>query len=611
MVKQAPEKKYFINTSQCRVPYVDPFEEGVKKIFNPKKFKYTNCTNDEALITSNYQLNIRQYFLHMNMPAIERAAKNRNASASDIRCCYRQIVRFRDNDDAYNILPCSIIHQDFVVPQHIDFIITECYIGNNTGKPIQKDAFSFIQQQNVALTNSSNVPAKTFYLKSRKPNVLLLGIDSLSRINFRRTMPETFKYMQSNRWFELQGFNKIGDNTFPNLMALLTSYNPSTAYDKCKPKSEGGLNKPICNLIWNNFKEYGYKTAYAEDERSMSTFNYLKKGFVQPPTDYYLRPMFMAISKNMVVKKRSGLSYCIGRKHSGEYVFDYALQFANALPADPLFGLFWTNSFSHNSFDTTATMDVKILEYLKEMKSAGILERSIVLFFGDHGSRWGPLLGLKSGFLEERLPMMFISLPMWYRNEHPEFVEALQINQNRLTTPYDIYATMKHILEETNREKEFPYLNGTVRGLSIFREIPENRTCEEAGITEHWCTCVAYETVRTSDATAKIVTKLVIQEINQYLEDKNISSKCSPLTLKSLKKVDKKLFDLPNRSTYRLDFTAKPKDPQFQATADYDNISKTITINVEEISRQNKYEGMSDCIDLKEAKKFCICTDKS
>ncbi|XP_036346828.1 uncharacterized protein LOC118756154, partial [Rhagoletis pomonella] len=130
-------------------------------------------------------------------------------------------------------------------------------------------------------------------------------------------------------------------------------------------------------------------------------------------------------------------------------------------------------------------------------------------------------------------------------------------------------------------------------------------------ITEHWCTCVAYETVRTSDATAKIVTKLVIQEINQYLEDKNISSKCSPLTLKSLKKVDKKLFDLPNRSTYRLDFTAKPKDPQFQATADYDIISKTITINVEEISRQNKYEGMSDCIDLKEAKKFCICTDKS
>ncbi|XP_053945263.1 uncharacterized protein LOC128854859 [Anastrepha ludens] len=607
-----PPAKYFIYTSQCHVPYVDPFGEGVLKLFNPKKFKYTDCTKDEAFITTNYQLNARQYFLHMNFPAIERAVKVLNASVTNVSCCYRQIVRAGSGgsaDDKYKLLPCSIFHQNFMVPQHIDYIITECYIGNNTKHVIQKDAFSFIQQPKLKSNNSNNVPATSFHLKKRKPSVLLLGIDSVSRINLRRTMPETFKYLQNNRWFEMQGYNKVGDNTFPNLMALMASYNSTTATDKCKPKSVGGLNKPICNLIWNNFKQFGYKTAYAEDIYAMSTFNYFKKGFQQSPTDYYLRPMMLAIPKQMKVKKMAGLAYCIGRKHQGEYIFDYALQFANAFPEDPLFGLFWANSFSHNSFDTTATMDKKMIEYLTKMESGGILERSIVIFFADHGMRWGPLLKLKSGFLEERLPMMFISLPSWYRNEYPDFVKALEINQHRLTSPYDIYATLKHILEETDQEIEFSYLNDTVTGLSILHEIPENRSCIEAGITEHWCTCIPYEGLPSTDATATNVTVLVIDEINQYIDDRNISSKCSLLELKSLKKVEIKMYELSNQSTYRITFEANPKKPKFQATAVYDKTSNTITTNVEDISRLDSYATTADCIDLKEAKKFCICAN--
>ncbi|XP_054726354.1 uncharacterized protein LOC129236148 [Anastrepha obliqua] len=608
IAKDVEASKYFIHTSQCRVPYVDPFSNDTLKIFNPKEYKYTNCTNDEAFITTNYQLNARQYFLHMNFPAIERAVKVLNASVTDVRCCYRQIVR-AGSDNAYNLLPCSIFHQDFMIPQHIDYIITECYLNNNKEQIVQKDAFSFIQQPEFNSNNSNNVPATSSHLKKRKPSVLLLGIDSVSRINLRRTMPETFKYLQNNRWFEMQGYNKIGDNTFPNVMALMTSYNLTTATDKCKPKSVGGLNKLICNLIWNNFKQFGYKTAYAEDTYSMSTFNYIKKGFQQPPTDYYLRPMMLAIPKQMKVKKMAGLAYCIGRKHQGEYIFDYALQFANAFPKDPLFGLFWANSFSHNSFVTTATMDIKMLEYLTKMESGGILERSIVIFFADHGIRWGSLLKLKSGFLEERLPMMFISLPSWYRNEYPDFVKALEINQHRLTSPYDIYATLKHILEETDQEIEFSYLNDTVRGLSILHEIPENRTCIEAGITEHWCTCIPYEVLPSTDATATNVTVLVIDEINQYLDDRNISSKCSLLELKSLEKVEIKMYELSNQSTYRITFEANPKKPKFQATAVYDKTSNTITTNVGDISRLDSYATTADCIDLKEAKKFCICAN--
>ncbi|XP_050316765.1 uncharacterized protein LOC126750949 [Bactrocera neohumeralis] len=601
-------QKYFIYTSQCRVPFVDPFEKGVSELFNRRDFNYTNCANDESFITINSQLNARQYFLHMNVEAIERAVKPLNASAADVGCCYRQIVRSGSGgwaDNKFEILPCSTFHQDFMVPLHIEYIITECSLSKDANTTIiQKDAFSFVQQKNNSATNSSNKHTTSSH---KKPNVLLLGIDSVSRINLRRTMPETFKHLQMNNWFELQGYNKIGDNTFPNLLAMLTSYNLTTGEEKCRPTTVGGLNDPICNLIWNNFKNYGYKTAYAEDCNGMSTFNYVKCGFLQQPTDYYLRPMLMALTENLDIVKNAGLEYCVGRKHHAEYVFDFILQLGNTFPADPLFGLFWANSFSHNAFDTPATMDTKILEYLLRMKSDGILERSIVIFFSDHGMRWGSLLWLKSGFLEERLPTMFISIPSWYQNVYPDFMKNLQINQRRLTSPYDIYATMRHILEVAEPENEFPYLNGTIRGVSIFREIPENRTCNDAGIPEHWCTCVPYETVDKNDELISNITSLVFKEINQYLVIKNISDKCANLTLKYLNSAELKMFDEPNQSTYRLTFEALPKEPSFQATTIYNRNSKAISINVEDISRLDSYENTAGCINLKEAKKYCIC----
>lgn len=396
-------------------------------------------------------------------------------------------------------------------------------------------------------------------------------------------------------------------------MAALTSYNVSTAEKKCQCKIHGGFNQRICNLIWNNFKDYGYRTAYAEDVPIMSTFNYWKNGFVEQPTDYYLRPFTICIENNLHVEKVNDLPHCIGRKHYAEYILDYALQFSITYSDEPIFGLFWMNSFSHNSFDMPAKMDVRILEYLERMRDEKILQRTIVFLFADHGMRWGPLLKLKSGFLEERLPMMFISLPQWYRNEHPDFVKALQVNKNRLTSPYDIYATLKNILELTNPVKGFPYLNDTTLGTSIFREIPENRTCLKAGIGDHWCACLLYEIVSSNDKEVKNVAHLLIDEMNKYLVNKNIETKCAILKLndiyQALRKTDIKGNTSKNELTYRLWYFVRPGFKGFQATVLFNQTANKIEVNVEDISRLDSYEQTAACIDEKEAKKYCICRE--
>lgn len=85
-------------------------------------------------------------------------------------------------------------------------------------------------------------------------------------------------------------------------MAILTGYNHSLAYDVCQPEKVGKLDK--CPFVWNDFHANGYVTSYGEDETSISSFNYNKKGFLKPPTDYYLRPYMLAAEKHLPTKKK-------------------------------------------------------------------------------------------------------------------------------------------------------------------------------------------------------------------------------------------------------------------------------------------------------------------
>ena len=130
-------------------------------------------------------------------------------------------------------------------------------------------------------------------------SVLFVGIDSISRLNLLRSLPLTHQFLVDNEWLPLKGYNKIGDNTFPNVMAILTGFNESYAYSKCDPKKLNKLDH--CPMIWFDFKKLNYITGYAEDEAWINTFNYKKKGFTEPPTDYYFRPYIQGSEKLKMV----------------------------------------------------------------------------------------------------------------------------------------------------------------------------------------------------------------------------------------------------------------------------------------------------------------------
>lgn len=87
------------------------------------------------------------------------------------------------------------------MPKHVNGIIVDCS-SKSLNKVIQQDAFTFIQ------VNENRT--ETFSKKDApKVGIIMFGIDSLSRMNFRRTMPKTFKYLVDKGWYELKGYNKV------------------------------------------------------------------------------------------------------------------------------------------------------------------------------------------------------------------------------------------------------------------------------------------------------------------------------------------------------------------------------------------------------------------
>lgn len=109
----------------------------------------------------------------------------------------------------FSILTCVPFQTNTTV--NSDAIRVYCSNAYNNHR-IYENVYSLLSLDEVK--NRTQIPSKI-----KKPlSVLFLGIDSMSRMNLMRTMPKTYNYLVTNDWIGLKGYNKIAENTFPNLM---------------------------------------------------------------------------------------------------------------------------------------------------------------------------------------------------------------------------------------------------------------------------------------------------------------------------------------------------------------------------------------------------------
>ena len=179
-----------------------------------------------------------------------------------------------------------------------------------------------------------------------------------------------------------------------------------------------------------------------------------------------------------------------------------------------------------------------LLVLLKDLNSKNVLNNTVLILMGDHGVRWGKVRETIQGKLEERMPFFAMTFPKWFKAKFSGIDKNLQKNGNRLTTWYDVHATLRHMLSYPDLPKDLKH------GQSLFTEIPNSRTCKDAFVADFWCPCLRWSAVDTNHKHVQKVALAAIEWINLLIaNNSNTASQCQTL---SLKQVTHALLERPN-----------------------------------------------------------------
>lgn len=611
---QMAHQSYFIDTEGCRMPSfkvidqdVDPFIFGVKPI---------RCGKPLTRSNNNY------LWIDLNETEIQDAYGIEYVEK--LQCEYQALRRRTDFENEYPKSNQKITFRfgDVVkIPE--EFIRVACRIGGKK-KQIYHDYHFFVRdKQSTSDSNESNeIPNSDKNENKNKKttndppiSVMVLGIDSVSRLNFHRRMNESAELLLNDlKAIELFGFNKVADNTYPNLIPTLTGLDENELITACIPTKNDTFDR--CNFIWNTFKEKNYATAYVEDMAALGLFQYLKRGFKDQPTDYSLRPILLEMEHHIAKQKNANTFLCMGKRRTVDILLEYAQKLISSLSNSLHFSFFWTASYTHDFLNYPALIDDDLAEFLRAMQTSGGLDNLFLVLMSDHGIRWGSFRSTYQGMMEERQPFVFFVPPKNFAVRYPQAMRNLLRNRRRLTTHFDLYETFRDLAQlETiqskaikKRAKDLLDTDPMPRGISLFLPVPKTRSCYEASIAPHWCTCHEKEELAPTDPRVSEVGRMTVDRINEMIK---LYPQCQRLRLNAVfsANLGTSNTSFRNVSNHFVDITvrlqAKPGLGEFEATARiYESKRFELTGT---ISRINLYGKQSYCIDDYKLKLYCFC----
>lgn len=460
--------------------------------------------------------------------------------------------------------------------------------------------------ENVHTIINPNILTKKVRWKTDNipPSVIFLGIDSMSKMNFARALPKSHSFLETNDFINLKGYTKIGENTFPNLVSILTGKTKDEIYRNCNP-AKHELNS--CEFIWDKFRKLGFITAYGEDETAIGTFNYQRTGFKQKPTDFYLRP-YMLAAESLKSFKVNSLTVCSGPENTGERIMSFVTDFAKIGKNYPKFGLFWINSFSHENINLPSSMDNTILKFLQNIYE--VLDNTFLIFLSDHGFRFDQFRWSNFGWFEDKLPFIYIYVPDTFKKKHKAEYLNLLDNGEKLTNPFDLHMTLQHLLKMSNATYEVTQSTACTNCHSLFKPIDEKRTCQDAAISQQWCLCQEPIEVDKNTQIVKQAANYIVSEVNNLVQSSNKSKTCAYYYLKTVVSslMTENYKNNTNRSKHLTISLITIPYARFEATVqtleNLHNISNFQIVG--RIIRINRYADDTKCI-YTQLKEYCYC----
>lgn len=378
------DDKYFVKTSGCRIVKLEIMSSNQTQNFiDTDRPKEIDC-GIPPLTDSD------ENFLWINLTETD-LKKFYNLTVDQMTCYFSSFSRLTDY---------SVIKNDTLTlltygqRMKIDSEYIEVICNNSNQTEIYKDFHTFFPSS-----------VRNLNADKEKYHVMILGMDSVSKLNFHRMLKKTAKTLiEELDAIEFDGFNKVADNTYPNLIPVLTGLTADELNDSCLSLNPSG-HFDNCSIIWDNFKKKNYNTLYGEDAAFLSLFNYLKNGFAKQPTDFYYRNMIYRIEEEIGHNHLSNYKLCSAHQRRIDVFFKgYIKKFVKSMANAPTFSFLWTSSISHDYINFPMLIDEDLSNLFKFMKDTKYLEKTILISFADHGLRYGSYRAKNyQGMIEERL----------------------------------------------------------------------------------------------------------------------------------------------------------------------------------------------------------------
>lgn len=454
-------------------------------------------------------------------------------------------------------------------------------------------------------------------------SIVIMGYDSMSRMSWLRRLVKTREYFHDTLGaIELEAHNIVGDGTTAVMFPMLTG-KFEWELPEARLKYPNATVMDDFPFLWHDMRRAGYLTSWCNSAPKTAPFNWRMLGFNEQPTDFYTRPFYMAFEKKVPQKPRN----CLGSRSFSKLWLNYFRDIFIMYPDKRKFLFHFLVEMSHDDNNQLTKMDEDIKSLIQQLHAEGYLNNTLLILMGDHGARYSKVRSTYSGKLEERLPYFSFLFPQWFQEKYPQAIANLRTNTKRLTTPFDLYETFKDFLKFDGSGL------GSVanRGISLFKEIPLERSCEHANIAPHWCACLAWKNVSMEEDGAKRALRYTLDTINSYTA--SYRNECALLSvekvtdatkletrsevLKFLKADDEGgiyqlNFNATNKNEmamYQLTFYTTPGNGYFEVTVTHDLVRNQFTVNEKEISRINKYGDAPACILNKnrQIRQYCYC----
>ncbi|CAG7726882.1 unnamed protein product [Allacma fusca] len=200
----------------CKFPKLDPFDPLILEFL--KEPHPINCSEKFPLL---FKTDLETRLIQVESPL--------KYNYSD--CCYRGFEHkpgFK-TEFIWSKTCTPIVDIVTEIPEHVHQFTVDCFQENvkyqaQVSKTV--DVHGFIRPPREKPRKSSTLaPGEGTATESEKLNVVLFGLDGVSHMNFIRSFPLAYQFVTKNlSGVGMLGYGKVGDNTFPNLVPVLTGH---------------------------------------------------------------------------------------------------------------------------------------------------------------------------------------------------------------------------------------------------------------------------------------------------------------------------------------------------------------------------------------------------